>query len=113
MTSEQCKQISLTGDFDTTRLLSAADAVDVIRNALGGGLGGLPLKFRDDVLRLHQMAMHVFNDGQASGTEAMLELAFELQAGVDDMMAALGEVQDTLTDLSATNTDDQSDDDED
>lgn len=113
MTFDKPNRKRASGDYDTTRLLAAVDALDEVRNALSGGRSSPPPKFRDDLLQLHQLAMQVFNDGRSSSAGAMSDLAVELQSSVEDMTSALAEIQDALSDLIATHADDESDDDED
>lgn len=51
--------------FDTTTLLRAVNAVDELRGDLNDGEDGSPLQLRTDLLKLHQLAMAVFNEGIA------------------------------------------------
>lgn len=99
-------------DFDTTLLLGAVDAIDQLRSTLNDSQGSPPPKLRDDLLQLHQLAMQVCNDGQDSKADEMFELAFQLQESVEDMMSALEQIQDTLSDLVAAHADDEPDNDD-
>ena len=45
-------------NFDTTALLRAVDAVDEMRSDLNDGEDGSPPQLRNDLLMLHQLAIH-------------------------------------------------------
>ena len=83
-------------DFDTTSLLSAVDAVDDLRAGLGGDVGCARAQLRDDLLKLHQLAMAVFNQGARGRVAEMFELAVELDLQVSGMTTALEELRETL-----------------
>lgn len=51
-------------NFDTTALLRAVDAVDELRSDLNDNEDGAPPQLRDDLLKLHQLAMAVFNQAR-------------------------------------------------
>ena len=91
----------LYDSFETTTLLSAVDAVDVIREDLSDDEYGGPPQLRTDLLRLHQLAMAVFNEGSRSKVEDLFNFAVELEDQVSDIMTALEQVQTTLSELTA------------
>lgn len=91
----------LYDSFETTKLLSAVDAVDVIREGLSDDENGCPPQLRTDLLRLHQLAMAVFNEGSRSQVEDLFNMAVELDVQVFDIMTALEQVQATLSELTA------------
>ena len=88
-------------NFDTTTLLGAVDAVDELRGELNDGEDGSPPQLRSDLLKLHQLAMAVFNQGARGRVADLFELAVELEVQVASMATALEEVQETLTRLTA------------
>ena len=72
--------------FDTCALLRAVDAVDELRGDLNGGEdGGLP-QLRIDLLKLHQLAMAVFNEGSRSQVADLFEFAVDLEDQVHRLM---------------------------
>ena len=105
----------LYNGFETRSLLEAVDAIDEIRSQLGNDEDGGPPELRTDLLRLHDRAMSVVNDGSLSGSEAMFDLAEELDAQVFELTTALEKVEATLSLLLGFRpefVDDMTDDDE-
>jgi hypothetical protein len=90
----------LYDSFETTKLLSAVDAVDVLRRELGDDEDGCPPKLRDDLLKLHQLAMAVFNEGSRSQVGELFNFAVELEFQVYDLTETLEQVQKTLSELA-------------
>lgn len=88
-------------NFDTTALLRAVDAVDVLREDLNDREGGGPPQLRTDLLLLHQLAMAVFNDGSRSQVAGLFEFAIDLEDQVLGLMTSLEQVQETLSKLTA------------
>jgi hypothetical protein len=88
-------------NFDTTVLLRAVDAVDELRSDLNDSEDGAPPQLRDDLLKLHQLAMAVINQGSRSQVADLFDLAVDLEDQVLGMMTALEQVQETLSQLSA------------
>ncbi|AAZ38079.1 putative TnpA repressor protein (plasmid) [Pseudomonas savastanoi pv. phaseolicola 1448A] len=86
--------------FDTTALLRAVDAVDELRGDLNDNPDGRPPQLRADLLRLHQLAMAVFNEGSRSQVAELFDFAVDLQDQVDYMMASLEQVQEPLSRLT-------------
>ncbi len=87
--------------FETASLLRAVDAVDDLRNDLNDDDRGRPPQLRTDLLRLHQMAMAVINEGSRSQVSNLFNLAVELEEQVLGMMTSLEQVQETLSELTA------------
>lgn len=81
--------------FGTSRLLQAVDAVDAMREHLEGE-GYAPPEIRNDILKLHALAMNV-SGTVGPDTESMRAL-FELADGID---CRVGEVADALENLRA------------
>ena len=88
-------------NFDTTALLRAVDAVDVLRGDLNDSADGAPPQLRTDLLKLHQLAMAAFNEGSRSRVAELFDLAVDLQDQVDHLMTSLEQVQETLSRLTA------------
>ena len=60
-------------NFATTLLLCAIDAVDEMRNDLNDGEYGTPPQPRTHLLKRHQLAMAVFNEGARSQVAELFE----------------------------------------
>ena len=88
-------------NFETHSLLRAVDAVDELRDDLNDGEYATPPQLRNDLLKLHQLAMAVINEGSRSQVAALFELAGDLDEQVSTMMTKLEEVQETLSRLTA------------
>ncbi|NEZ68337.1 transposase [Leptolyngbyaceae cyanobacterium CCMR0082] len=89
--------------FETTRLLSAVDHVDQLRQLLGDDEDFRPPQIRQDLLRLHQLAMEFVNNGAMSKGPELFDLAFDLDDQIFTIREALDEVEktiQTLTDLA-------------
>jgi hypothetical protein len=92
---------ALNENFETVSLLRAVDAVDTLRVHLGDREKYQPPEIRDKLLKLHQLAMKVVNDGQKGRAPALFELAAEVEDELFDMMEALTTIQDAVTTLTA------------
>jgi hypothetical protein len=88
-------------NYDTSALLRAVDTVDELRGYMNDGENGSPPQLRDDLLSLHQLAMSVINEGSRSKVEDLFESAVDLEDVVYDMMTALEQVKNTLSQLTA------------
>jgi hypothetical protein len=88
-------------NFDTYTLLDAVAAVDKMRDHLNDGEDGRPPELRTDLLKLHQVAMDVFNHRYQSRIPDLFDLAFELEDQVDSLMELLEQVRGTLSRLTA------------
>ena len=88
-------------NFETAALLRAVDAVDDLRNDLNDGEDGRPPQLRTDLLKLHQLAMAVFNEGSRGQVVDLFEFAVDLEDQVLGMMTSLEQVQETLSKLPA------------
>ncbi|MBT2375510.1 transposase [Pseudomonas fluorescens] len=87
-------------NFETAALLRAVDAVDMLRGDLSDSEDGGPPQLRTDLLKLHQLAMAVFNEGSRSQVADLFEFAVDLQDQVDHLMTSLEQVQETLSQLT-------------
>ncbi len=81
-------------------MLRAVDAVDNLRDDLNDTEDGGPPQLRVDLLKLHQLAMAVFNEGSRSQVAVLFEFAVELENQVLSMMGSLEQVQETLSQLT-------------
>lgn len=100
ITDEEWDELS-PENFDTTTLLHAIDAVDELRGELNNDEDGAPPQLRDDLLKLHQLAMAVINQESRSQVADLFNLAVDLEDQVLGMMTALEQVQETLSQLTA------------
>ncbi len=66
-------------NFETTWLLDAVGHVDDLRGYLSDGEYGRPPEMRDDLLKLHGMAMDVVNNGWDTDLKKMAELAVGIE----------------------------------
>lgn len=98
LTDEQYE--NLYENFETTDLLKAVKHVDSLRVALADDYDLRPPEIRQDLLKLHGLAMDVVNSGYRSKANEMFELALDLECQVDDMMESLGELQAILSSLT-------------
>ena len=99
ITDKEWEQLS-PEHFETAALLRAVDAVDELRDDLNDGEGFSPPQIRTDLLRLHQLAMSVINEGARNQVGELFELASDLEEQVSSMMNTLEQVQETLSQLT-------------
>jgi len=99
ITDEEWDTLASEG-FDTTALLRAVDVVDRMCGYLGDGENGEPPDLRTDLLRLHQLAMDVFNQHARGRVAAMFETAVDLEDQVDELMTWLMELRETISRLT-------------
>ena len=97
MTDEEWE--NLYSNFDTTSLLRAVDTIDELRGLWGEGSGLEPPEIRDDLLKLHGLAMDVVNMGQDGDLTRMATLALDLQDQTDDMLELLQKVNQIVSQL--------------
>jgi hypothetical protein len=58
-----------------------------------------PPEIRNDILKLHDLAMDVVNHGMKGRAPALFELAIEIEDQLSDLSTALGNVQETIAKL--------------
>ena len=92
-------------NFETHSLLRAVDAVAERRDDLDDGDHATLPQLRTDLLKLHQLAMAVINEGSRSQVADLFELAGDLDEQVSYMMTKLEAVQETLSRLTALHPD--------
>ena len=93
---------ALQDGFETFSLISAIDELDQMRGHLNDRAHHNPPEIRNDLLKLHDLAMDVVNHGMKGRAPAPCELAIEIEDQLSDLSAALEKIQDTigkLTDL--------------
>lgn len=96
------EQYALTPEnFDTTARLRAVDAVDALRDGLNDDDDGSPPQLRTDLLKLHQLAMDVFNRGAPDQVSEMFDFPVELDSLILDLTTSLEQVHETLGQLTA------------
>lgn len=100
LTDEERQALSFE-NFDTTALLRNVGDIDELRCSLGDREDGAPPGLRSDMLRLHQLAMAVFNQGSMHQVPALFQAAVEIEDEIDILMTALERVQSTLGELTA------------
>lgn len=93
-----------TQDFDTHRLLEAVDELDTLRGLLADD-GTRPPEIRNRLLKLHDLAMAVINEGAREQADEMFDLAGELGDEVFDMLEAATRLHEILEALSALRAD--------
>lgn len=92
---------ALQDGFDTRQPLDAVDDLDTLRAALADD-GLPPSELRIRLLRLHDLAVEVMNDGSQHQAAKMFDLATEPEDTSADMLEAvtgLHEIFSTLTAL--------------
>ena len=99
MTDEEWQH--LYENFETTELLSAVDTVDSLRDDLNDGEYSRPPELRTNLLKLHELAMAVVNNGARGQASEMFDLAMDLEEQVSHMRTNLEQIQDTLAKLIA------------
>jgi len=76
-------------NFETTWLLAAVDHIDNARGYLGDGDNWEPPQMRTDLLKLHQMAMDVVNNGWTKKAQEFFASASDLEMQVSDLIEEL------------------------
>ena len=109
--SEKAHQ-KLYENFETTTLLDAVDHLDSLRYELADDEDFRPPTIRQDLLRLHQLAMDVVHSGYLSKGEELFDLAFDLEDQVFGLMENLEAIQDTLSTLTRLAPDEDEEDNE-
>jgi Mg2+ and Co2+ transporter CorA len=85
--------------FEPHDLLDAVDLLDEMRNRFQGPGTDDPSELRIDMLKLHGLAMAVVNNGAAPKTQAMFDLANDVQDEIASMREAIGKIEKTLNRL--------------
>ena len=98
MTDEQYE--NLYENFESRDLLAAIKKVDFLRRELADGYDLRPPEIRQDLFKLHDLAMDVINNGYRNKANEMFNLAFDIEYQVDGMMESLEELQTILRNLT-------------
>ncbi|TKW64660.1 MAG: transposase [Paracoccus denitrificans] len=88
-------------NYETASLLRAVDDLDLMRDHLDGD-GFKPPEMRDDLLRLHQLALRVIGEGSddPATINAMFDLAVDIEVRMQDLEDALGRMQKVIVALA-------------
>lgn len=90
---------ALQDGFDTVSLIQAVDELDQMRGHLNDREHHNPPEIRNDILKLHDLAMDVVNHGMKGRAPALFELAIEIEDQLSDLSAALENIQETIAKL--------------
>lgn len=86
-------------EFETADLLSAVGEIDKLRRYFSDQDDGIrPPRIRDDLLKLHRLAMEHVNEG-APISEEFQDLAFQVEDEIDESMDSMKKLQKTLEGL--------------
>ena len=88
-------------NFETTWLLSAVDHLDAVRRHLADGDHWEPPEIRTDLLKLHQLAMDVVNNGWTSKAREFFDMAGDLEMQISEIIESLEFIQNVLFKLTA------------
>jgi hypothetical protein len=91
---------ALQDGFDTFSLIHAIDELDKMRGHLNDREHHNPPEIRNDILKLHDLAMDVINHGETGRAQALFELAIEIEDQLSDLSEALEKVRDTISSLT-------------
>lgn len=87
--------------FDTSEILDAIDHLDRLRAMLSDSDFGEP-SIRDDLIRLHKLAMNA----NAEDATDLTDHAFEVECQVDDLSEATDQIQRVLMKITSSIYDD-------
>jgi len=74
-------------EFETHDLLKAVDDLDSIRGILADGPNLEPPQVRIDLMKLHELAMRVCNEGEGDTSE-VVELAIDIEDQLEEIRDA-------------------------
>lgn len=98
MTEEEWQ--NLYENFETTWLLDAVDHIDEARYHLGDGENWEPPQIRTDLLKMHEIAMDVVNNGWTGKAQELFDMACDLDMQIHSIIKELEAVQKTLDKLT-------------
>lgn len=90
----------LVDSFDTSTLLEAVDELDELRSDFADRENGAPMELRDELLKLHQVAMDVVHNGARSKALEMFDLAADIESEMDELIDQLQTLRDTVGSLT-------------
>lgn len=91
---------ALQDGFDTLSLIHSIDELDKMRGHLNDREHHNPPEIRNDILKLHDLAMDVVNYGMKGRAPALFDLASEIEDLLYDLSDALGKIQNTIAQLT-------------
>ncbi len=92
---------ALHENFATADLLTAVDSLDALRGHLNDREHFQPPEIRDELLKLHGLAMRVIGAGARGGAAEMFDLAEDLEEQVAQMLEDMEQIADTLEKLTS------------
>ncbi len=97
----------LVDGFDTMTILGAVDGLDELRaDFADDDETCAPMSVRDDLLKLHELAMNVVNMGGRSHALEMFDLASDIEMELSEMVEKLEAVRDAIGELTDLRPDD-------
>ena len=90
---------NLYENFETMDLIYAVDHIDKLRYFLGDGPDFQPPEIRNDLMKLHELAMEVINQRSETNLTEFVNLAEDIDSDLFQMMQSLEAVQKTLRQL--------------
>ena len=97
--SEQFRE-NLYNQFFTSDILTTIQHIDQLRVVLADDEDFRPPQIRDDLLRLHQLAMEFVNYGDPQTGREVRDKAFDLQDNIFTMIESLEAIDKTLSELT-------------
>ena len=82
-------------DFDTSELLESVDDLDSIRGILADGPRLEPPQLRNDLMKLHGLAMQACRE-TGEGDRELFDLATDVEGDVEDIRDAAERIPDLL-----------------
>ncbi len=92
---------ALHENFDPAELLTAVDSLDALRGHLNDREHFQPPEIRDELLKLHGLAMRVIGARARGGAAEMFDLAEDLEEQVAQMLEEMEQIADTLGKLTS------------
>ena len=90
---------NLYENFETMDVLYAVDHLDTLRSFLADGPDFEPPELRSDLMKLHDLAMEVVNQGSEDNLSDFVMLAEDIDSELFQMAQALEKVQATIRKL--------------
>lgn len=105
MTKKEVKRAlkDFWSEFDTRKVLDAVDGLDNVRGFLGDDEAGKPPEVRQDLLKLHKMAMSMreTQSTDPAEMEQLINLAIDIEMTVSDCIQELTRITDVVSRLLA------------
>jgi len=97
MTDEEWR--TLYENFETMDLIYAVDHIDKLRSFLGDRANLQPPEIRDDMMKLHELAMDVVNHRSDDSLVEFANLTEDINSDIYMMMQSLEKIQETIRKL--------------